>query len=209
MTTAALRLFGILAAAAVLGAGYNTAGGHLPWLPLQDVVRREDEWRKTVARAQEQHEQIKREADIALAEFSALAAAGAVVIDAREAEEFLAEHLDTPFILNVPAEHLSEQQARLDAVRTLGLPILLYCQSEECEASELVYIELRDGLGVQGMRIFYPGFEGLKAAGLPTQTGPGPGWLESVLAGGAPAAASSPTDSTSEQPPDQPSGGAE
>jgi len=154
-----LRILLIVVAAG--GAGAIRAW-NLPWIP--DIAALE-------ARKQ-RHQELRTRLAVSLEEMLALVEQGAVVIDARPRAEFEAGHLalDTePPVLNVPPEEIESQLTRLMELQ--GLPVVLYCASEACEFAEELYTSL-EAFGFTDIRIYFPGWEGIVKAGLPTTTGP-------------------------------------
>lgn len=96
---------------------------------------------------------------------------GAVVIDARKAEEFQKAHLDALDILNVPEDQVEAQIARLGPQLLGGRSIVLYCASERCDAAEAVYRALEQYYQYSPMYIYAPGWEGIEEHKLPTAAG--------------------------------------
>ncbi len=159
MRRSAGRIVVILVLAA--GAGFLRAR-ELPWVPdLEELEQK-----------QELHQELRATAGITLERFRTLIEQGAVVIDARPAEAFEEGHLDTggfPPVLNVPPGALDQNIDRLMELQ--GYPIVLYCTSEICDYAEELYAGLTH-YGFFDMKIYFPGWEGILAAGLPTTTGP-------------------------------------
>ena len=60
-------------------------------------------------------------------------AGAAVLVDAREPDEFAAGHL--PGSLNMPYDEVSAEPERLESLDTAGRPIVVYCGGGACELS--------------------------------------------------------------------------
>lgn len=161
MVRSLARIMVILALAA--GAGYIRARD-LPWILDMSAIRDREQ----------KLQWLRANAGVTLDELLELIEQGAIVIDARPAADFEQEHLDTgcePPILNVPPEQIDEHIDRLLTLR--GFPIVLYCTSLNCEYSEDLYIELENfGFFGEDMKIYFPGWEDLRKAGLPLAAGP-------------------------------------
>jgi hypothetical protein len=169
-----LRILLVLAIAA--GAGYIRARA-LPWVP--DV--------EAITELNEKHAWIRANTGVTLEQFQDLIDQGAVVIDARSAEDFEQGHLETggyPPVLNVPPEEIHQQIDRL--MQLQGYPLVIYCTSSTCEFGDDLYIEL-ERYGFFDIRIYFPGWEAITELGLPTATGPDTwtGFDDEFDAGGA------------------------
>lgn len=144
-----------------VGAGLIRARD-LPWKPdVQAIEKKQsfDEW-------------VRGNRSLTLNEFLNKIDQGAVVIDARPADAYEAGHLllqTEPPVLNVPPEDFEANVNRL--MELLGLPLVLYCTSNTCDYAEELYSSLQ-GLGFVDIWIYFPGWEGIVEAGLPTATGP-------------------------------------
>lgn len=151
----------ILAAAILVGAA-NSVWHKLPWVP--DTQK--------LAQNESCAQRARREAGISLEAFRTHYESGNLVIDARPASEFEKGHLASPMILNVP---VSDVDALLDQMMTfIGMPIVLYCTSLDCDMAEEVYCRL-EPLGFLDLKIFFEGWEdGILKHQLPTATGPSP-----------------------------------
>lgn len=161
MRASVLRILVILGVAA--GASYIRAR-NLPWVPDVEAIKAKEDLSKI----------LRAELSITLGEFQTLIDQGAVVIDARPQEAYEQGHLETdyyPPVLNVPAEEIDAHFDRLMHPDLQGLSVVLYCASETCEYAEELYVALA-GLGFDDIRIYFPGWEGIVAAGLPTAAGP-------------------------------------
>lgn len=162
----------------ILGVSAGAAGGYaalrgLSWVPDLERVAKQEQ-RRDAVRAQS--EQIRAELGIELEEFLERIAQGAVVIDARPRDQYETEHLlieSWPPVLNIEPETVVENSERLNALLMSGQALVLYCTSAECELAEELLVEL-EAIGFERglIRIYVPGWEGIKAAGLPTTSGP-------------------------------------
>jgi len=135
---------------------------NLPWIPDVEAIEQQ----------QQAHQRLRETVGITLDEFRELVEQGAVVIDARPAEEFEQGHLDTgsvPPCLNVPPDTLEDNLDRL--MQLQGFPIVLYCTSLTCDFAEELYLDM-ERYGFFNMKIYFPGWEGILQAGLPTTSGP-------------------------------------
>jgi rhodanese-related sulfurtransferase len=147
-------LIGIVGLSLAVSAGYGLARD-VPWVP--DLKAR-DEFRVSVG--------------VTLDEFLTLIDEGAIVIDTRSASEFEEEHLDTPqtIVLNVPADEFDLHFPRLSELA--GCQFVMYCSSEACDLAEEVYFAMVDaGFDPADLHVYFPGWEGIVAAGLATATG--------------------------------------
>lgn len=96
-------------------------------------------------------------------------AGAAVVVDARDPDEFAAGHL--PGALSLPYEEVSSEPERLERLETGGRPIVIYCGGGACEVS----LELAWDLIYAGHRrvvVYMGGFPEWEAAGHAVETGP-------------------------------------
>lgn len=168
--SAASRIALIVGVSTGVAVGYAAVRG-LPWVPDLEAIRKKDERRERVR--QRSHE-IRARHGVTLEEFKRLISGGAIVMDARPAEEFERAHLaieSYPPVLNVEPDKVLTQLNRL--MQLQGQTIVLYCTSWECELAEELLIELEALQFDPGdIRIFIPGWEGIVAAGLPTTSGP-------------------------------------
>lgn len=168
MAMSGLRIALVLLLAAGGGALQARLRG-LPW--RVDVAAMElRKERKDAVRGR--HAELRATVGVTLEEFQAAIARGATIIDARSPEEFEKEHLATesiPPVLNIYPEKFIEHLARLSQLQ--GTEIFIYCTSSECELGEELYVLLEQN-GFTGMKVYFPGWEGLKAAGVPVASGP-------------------------------------
>lgn len=134
----------------------------MPWVPDVEALKARDERHKT----------LRETIGVSLEGMLDLIEQGAVVIDARPQEVYEAGHLlllSDPPVINVPADEIDAHAMRL--MDLLGLPVVLYCASETCDSAEELYAAL-DAFGFTDICIYFPGWEGIVAAGLETETGP-------------------------------------
>lgn len=157
-----LRMTGILVLTLGLTASFRVVGPQvgakvLPWQPDMRVL--------------DAREQVRRSVAVDLAEFRRLYENGAIVIDARSAEDFGKGHLDAPMIINIPEDQRDQQQHLLKMEALRGNTFVIYCSSVLCDAAVDLYLHyLNHGFG--DIRIYLPGWDGIQKAGLPTSTGP-------------------------------------
>ena len=167
MSAVALRLLLIVCVSFAGGAVHATLRG-LPWAPdLKQVELRKE--RKDAVRGQ--HQELRSTVGITLDEFKAAMSNGTIIIDARPASEFAKGHLaidSVPPVLNIEPQTVDQNLTRL--MQLVGQPIVLYCTSDHCELAEELYVALKPH-GFEDMKIFFPGWEGIEKAGLPTRTG--------------------------------------
>jgi hypothetical protein len=162
-----VRIAVILVVSAAVGAGYATVKG-LPWKPDLHEVAKKVELKAAVNK---EHERLRKTVGMTLEEFRTHIAQGGAVIDARPKEEFEKAHLrvdSQPPVLNVEPHEVTQHLTRLGPL--MGQPIAIYCTSETCELGEELYLELERNQFFN-MRIFFPGWEGIQKAGLPTVGG--------------------------------------
>ena len=163
-----IRIVVLVLVSAAVGAGVAIARG-LPWKADANEVLKRSERRGAVNK---EHERLRNSVGMSLDEFRTHIAQGGVVIDARPKEEFEKGHLklDTqPPVLNVEPHDAMRHLPRLQPL--MGQPIAIYCTSLTCELGEELYIELERNQFFS-MKIFFPGWEGIQKAGLPTVGGP-------------------------------------
>lgn len=99
---------------------------------------------------------------------------GAILIDAREREQFVEGHLDAGQAavptLNVPPEEFDQHLDRL--MPLMGFQIVLYCNSATCDlAEELFQRMIESGFTREDISIYTDGWEGIQKAGLPQNKG--------------------------------------
>ncbi len=197
-----VRLAVIFAAVGVAAAGYVQARG-LRWLP--DAKALHDERAKAEVRDALKAESaaILAKASITLEQLQDYLATGAIFVDARPRADFAAGHLQADIIINLPSDLVGdrEQLTRLRPEIRMGLPLVLYCGSEDCDAAQVLYKALTSEFATDAdMYIFVPGWAGIEAARLAASTGP-----ETDLEALAQAAfGETPTESP---PPDAPAAG--
>lgn len=91
-------------------------------------------------------------------------AGAALIIDARDLEEYNAGHI--PGSINLPYETVITDPAALEQLETAGRPIIAYCGGGECEVSISVAYELI-ALGFERVAVYVGGFPEWEASGLP------------------------------------------
>lgn len=164
----AFRILALLLLSAAAAAVHVPIRG-LSWKPDVAAIEKKQELRSHV---NERHAELRRTVGIDLDAFKELIDAGAVVIDARPRSDFEKQHLSIPSyppVLNVEPEHVDRNLDRLYQLQ--GQPIVLYCTASDCELAEELYVAM-ESFGLSGMKIYFPGWEGILAAGLPTENGP-------------------------------------
>jgi len=155
-------LLRILVIVAIAGGAGLVRARNLPWVP--DA--------KKIQEKQDEHSWLRANRGLTLDQLLEKIDEGAVVIDARGADAYADGHLalnTDPPVLNVPAEEIDQHVDRL--MKVLGYPLVLYCTSNTCEYAEELYESLTS-YGFRDIWIYFPGYEGIRDAGLPTTTGP-------------------------------------
>lgn len=164
----ACRILALLLLSAAAAAVHVPLRG-LSWKPDVAAIEKKQVLRSHV---NERHAELRRTVGIDLDAFKELIDAGAVVIDARPRSDYEKQHLSIssyPPVLNVEPEHVDQNLDRLYQLQ--GQPIVLYCTAPDCELAEELYVAM-ESFGLSGMKIYFPGWEGILAAGLPTESGP-------------------------------------
>lgn len=181
--TSLIRILILVGVASAAGAIHATWRG-LAWVPDASIVRDRIDRRETVGA---RHLEFRERMGITLEELKEKMQQGVVIIDARPRVEFEKGHLlyefDPP-VLNVEPMNVGENLARLDILR--GQSLVIYCTSEECELGEELYIALEPSQLFFDVKIYFPGWEGLQAAGMPVATGPDT-WV-GIMGGAEPSA---------------------
>jgi rhodanese-related sulfurtransferase len=95
----------------------------------------------------------------------------AVFLDARAPDDYAAGHI--PNALNLPALRFEEHFPQVSAQLTADLPLVVYCDGEECELSHRLK-ELLAQVGYTNVVLLHNGWTTWRQAGLPTQEGGGP-----------------------------------
>jgi rhodanese-related sulfurtransferase len=98
-------------------------------------------------------------------------AGAAVILDARDAEEYREGHV--PGALNLPYDQAATDPAALERLGASGRPIITYCGGGQCEVSLSLAHELI-GNGFTRVAVYMGGFPEWQEAGLPVQTGATP-----------------------------------
>lgn len=167
--TSLIRIL-ILAAAASAAGAINAGWRGLPWVPDTAKVKERIDRRETVGG---RHAELRATLAISLDEFKAKMQQGVVIIDARPREEFEKGHLAYEFnppVLNIEPDKVAENTQRLEGLR--GWPLVIYCTSDDCEFGEELFIALEPTGLFFDVKIYFPGWAGLQAAGMPVATGP-------------------------------------
>jgi len=170
-----VRQVSIVAVSVAVGAAYIEGCRGLPWLPSADQLRVEAQYRAGLGavKAAETRDAILAEAAVDLGTFVALAERGALIIDARQqVTEFTAGHVAAPFVIHLPPERALAELHLLEGLVLDGVPIVIYCESETCEDSKVVYRELRQAYGPAGhVYLYAAGWEGPRAGGVSVADG--------------------------------------
>jgi rhodanese-related sulfurtransferase len=94
----------------------------------------------------------------------------ALILDAREPEEFAEGHI--PGALNLPFDEVITDPARLETLDPAGRAIVVYCGGGTCEVSQQLGFELIR-VGHRKVVVFQGGYPEWQEAGYPTETGSG------------------------------------
>ena len=158
MIRSLVRMVVLVLISVAVGVGYARYHG----LPLSE---------QEIEIVQDEHERWLEETAIELEEFVHHYELGELVIDARPREEFEQGHLDAPLIMSVPADEAADGYHidRIDGFQSQ--PIVLYCASEDCDTSEMLWRALQRWGFSYEVRVYHPGWNGIEAAGLPTVAG--------------------------------------
>lgn len=99
-------------------------------------------------------------------------AGAAVIVDAREKEEYDAGHITGA--VHLPYEQVITDPAKLEAFDPQGKPTIIYCGGGTCEVSmNLAYALIQ--AGKSRLLVFMGGYPEWEAAGYPITKGPAPG----------------------------------
>lgn len=99
-------------------------------------------------------------------------AGAAVIVDARDHEEYAAGHITGA--VHLPYEEVITDPARLEAFDPHGKPIIIYCGGGTCEVSmNLAFAMIQ--AGKSRLLVFMGGYPEWEAAGYPITKGPAPG----------------------------------
>lgn len=116
---------------------------------------------------------VAKRADISLAEFERLVAAeAAVVIDARDPDEYVEGHI--PGARNFHVEAVEADVTLVTSRIDISADIVLYCAGSKCEDSVRLYDILTELLEYPSVRLFQGGIEAWEAAKLPMNKGRSP-----------------------------------
>jgi rhodanese-related sulfurtransferase len=89
----------------------------------------------------------------------------AMIIDAREADEFAAGHL--PGAINLSVDDAARDPDRLERLDSKGMPIIVYCGGGDCEASRMIAESLMRDYRKKRVLVFEGGFPEWSGAGFP------------------------------------------
>lgn len=92
-------------------------------------------------------------------------AAAALVVDAREAQEYAEGHI--PDAISLPYDEVVTDPARLESVDSGGRPVVVYCGGGACESSLSLAWELFHA-GHERVAVYVGGYPEWVAAGYPT-----------------------------------------
>lgn len=95
-------------------------------------------------------------------------AEGALIIDAREPDEYSAGHI--PGAINLPYDDVTAEPERLEQLDSGGRPIIVYCGGGSCELSLSMAWDLISA-GQSRVVVFMGGYPEWQAAGYPITTG--------------------------------------
>ncbi|MGE0479128.1 MAG: rhodanese-like domain-containing protein [Phycisphaerae bacterium] len=161
----------------ILGVSVGASAVFVPatgnrWTIDQAALAKEQELKKRIDHVQDDAKRLalKARAGIDVEQLRALVAGGALVIDARTPDLFAKGHLKADLVINVPAEEVTSMLGALTPDAVQGRPIVIYCNSEDCPLSEVVFEELERAFGYPQMYIFFPGWTGIEQAGLEIAT---------------------------------------
>lgn len=172
MAIGLLRILTIIGVSVVLGTVHIEALRKLPWTPSAEQLQQEQEYREDLRDVIDQSAAILAEAGVDHARFVELVEAGAFVVDARPADQFADGHLDAAYVINLVPDETLERAYELEPLIQANVPIVIYCESETCEDSKIVYRRLRDQFGGLGALYVYPaGWKGIVAHNLPVVDG--------------------------------------
>ncbi len=179
MRASLLRMLGIVGVSMLLGATYiERFHSDLDWIPSQQTRAIEKTVRKTLAHVQkdETEQAILAKAGIDTDTLVRLAEGGALIIDARAPDVFEESHLAAPYIINVYVASI-DVDARIGELQMLldeGAPIVIYCESLDCDDSKVLYQLISDTHGkTDGLYLYPEGWVGITEAGLAVATGRG------------------------------------
>ena len=85
----------------------------------------------------------------------------AVIIDAREPEDFALSHIRGAF--NMPAEQKEAYMGEINRDVAMSQFIIIYCGGPECSAGDAVY-DYATSQGFSNMRVFKPGWQTLASS---------------------------------------------
>jgi rhodanese-related sulfurtransferase len=100
---------------------------------------------------------------------SLIDADAAVVVDAREPDEYAEGHI--PGALSMPFDEITAEPEHMESLETGGRPIIVYCGGGTCEVSLTLAWELM-AAGQRRVVVFMGGYPEWAEAGHPIETGP-------------------------------------
>jgi len=175
----------VICGVALSAAAVSAWQGQRPWLPTGAEV-------EEVKARPEAVRRIRATAHVDAQGLLERTAAGAVVIDARPADQFALGHFDALAhggglpTLNIPPEHVDEHLDRLSQLLMYTQELTLYCTSETCDLAEDLYLAIEARQLPFAMKIYPPGWEGVQkegfsvAAGADTWNGEDPGTVAAL-----------------------------
>jgi len=99
-------------------------------------------------------------------------AGAAVVVDARDPDEYVAGHI--PGAVNLPYDAAISDPERLEAFDPGGKPVITYCGGGTCEVSLSLANELVFSRGLSPVAVYMGGFPEWEAKGYPVTSGAEP-----------------------------------
>ena len=153
----------ILLLSVVTAGLYNTFSGRgIPWVPKKVEVQGAAKPRLVLSSSDEAINYIQ------LKEAQAKYDQGTRFIDARETDEYRAGHVKGA--TNIPATYSPEAIQKTLGVQGKDQEIVVYCDGEECGASNLLAGKLQR-LGFTKVYVFFGGWTAWQTAGLPVEKG--------------------------------------
>lgn len=93
----------------------------------------------------------------------------ALIVDAREPDEFAAGHI--PGSINLPYDEVITDPVRLESLDPAGRVVIVYCGGGSCEVSISLADEIYHGLGYNQVAVYLGGYPEWVAAGYPVEAG--------------------------------------
>jgi rhodanese-related sulfurtransferase len=162
----------VLLAAATAAGVVDAAWRGLPWTPDLKQIERRQERREML---QVVGHDLRARHAISLDELRSRMEDGETwFIDARPAKEYEKAHLHVDTgqpVLNIEPGQVDRELDRLFQLQVL--PLVLYCTSDDCDLADELMLEMEKlGFDLDLVKVYYPGWEGIRRAGLPTAGGP-------------------------------------